>query len=646
MPPLVALGRSAGRPPQSVVLLGVRPPEHRLSHGRAGTARRVDPSRGGRGRADRDPARRAGLPGAAGWPARSWPSPGCSTRSRRSRCSRCWAVPGPAFSTVLIGLVLYALLAIVRNALTGLRQVPAEVREAAQGMGYGRLGLLWRVELPLALPGILTGLRSRQCPRWPWSRWRVVGFGGFGNMILTGFNTNFYKPQIMTGTLGCLGLALIFDLVAGRRSAGWRCRGPAGGRRDHEHWRQAFVWLNDPLNWTNPDGILARTAEHLQISAVGGAAWPASWRGRWASGSGHLGAAASLIVAVANLTRAVPTVALLTIFPLTVIGFGYPPIVLALAIFALPPLLANAYLGVREVDPEVRDAARGMGMSGPADDVPGRAAAGGAVPGQRVPDGGGAGGGDGDPGRVRQRRRARHDHQPGLRARHRAGGDQVIAGGLVVIVLCLALDGAAGARRAPVTPRHLRRRRRAACASAADRHFRHDSADRRGRNQTPRWRCNQTCNGCRELSGCEHRTARLSGGAGWVSCPSDTRPTALALREGRAGTRKAGRRDVCAYTSSHHDHTRGRTARHGVRPRRLRRERLLGHRRPRRPAASRRRAAPRSRATQLVLLTDDKNLQNSDNIIAVANARRGHAGAARPPWTRWPPRSTSPSCWR
>src|SRR5581483_11923530 len=69
-------------------------------------------------------------------------------------------------------------------------------------------------------------------------------------------------------------------------------------------------------------------------------------------------------VSLANITRAIPVVALLTIFPLTFIGFGYPAIVLALAIFAIPPLLANAYLGIREVDPEARDAARGMGLSG------------------------------------------------------------------------------------------------------------------------------------------------------------------------------------------------------------------------------------------------------------------------------------------
>src|SRR5918997_4328234 len=59
-------------------------------------------------------------------------------------------------ASVLIALVLYALLLIVRNSLAGLNQVPPEARDAAQGMGYGRWGRLLRIDLPLALPGIIT----------------------------------------------------------------------------------------------------------------------------------------------------------------------------------------------------------------------------------------------------------------------------------------------------------------------------------------------------------------------------------------------------------------------------------------------------------------------------------------------------------
>ncbi len=121
---------------------------------------------------------------------------------------------GLTFTTVLVGLVLYALLAVIRNAVTGLRQVPADVLDAARGMGYGRTALLWRIELPLALPGILTGVRIATVSTVALvTVGYVASYGGFGNLILTGFNNNFYKPQIMAGTLGCIGLALILDVM-------------------------------------------------------------------------------------------------------------------------------------------------------------------------------------------------------------------------------------------------------------------------------------------------------------------------------------------------------------------------------------------------------------------------------------------------
>ncbi|SCF35075.1 ABC transporter permease [Micromonospora mirobrigensis] len=126
---------------------------------------------------------------------------------------------------------------------------------------------------------------------------------------------------------------------------------------------QAVVWLNDPLNWTNPGGVLDRLGEHLSISVAAVllgclVAWPL---GLWL---GHTGRGGGMVVLVSNVTLAIPTLALLTILPLTFLGFGRPAVVVALAVFAVPPLLANAYTGVRQVDPEARDAARGMGLSG------------------------------------------------------------------------------------------------------------------------------------------------------------------------------------------------------------------------------------------------------------------------------------------
>jgi osmoprotectant transport system permease protein len=130
---------------------------------------------------------------------------------------------------VLSALVMYALLLIVRNSLTGLQQVPPEVRDAARGMGYGRFARLLRIELPLALPGILTGLRLATVSTVALTTVGVlIGHGGLGELILSGFRNNFYKAQITTGTVLSVALALALDLVlagVGRMITPWSRRG-------------------------------------------------------------------------------------------------------------------------------------------------------------------------------------------------------------------------------------------------------------------------------------------------------------------------------------------------------------------------------------------------------------------------------------
>jgi osmoprotectant transport system permease protein len=129
--------------------------------------------------------------------------------------------------TVLIGLVLYALLMIVRNTLAGLRQVPDDVREAAQGMGYGRFASLLRIELPLALPGIMTGLRLATVSTVALTTVGVlVGHGGLGQLISAGFHAN-YRAEVATATVVTVLLALVLDLVlaiVGRLLTPWSRR--------------------------------------------------------------------------------------------------------------------------------------------------------------------------------------------------------------------------------------------------------------------------------------------------------------------------------------------------------------------------------------------------------------------------------------
>jgi osmoprotectant transport system permease protein len=125
---------------------------------------------------------------------------------------------------------------------------------------------------------------------------------------------------------------------------------------------EAFRWLNDPLNWTGRRGVVELATAHLLVSAaaVGLALLVALPAGLWL---GHRRRGATVGVVVANTTRALPTLALLTL--LAASGwFGNTATALACAVFAVPPILANAVTGVGGVDGDVRDAARGIGMSG------------------------------------------------------------------------------------------------------------------------------------------------------------------------------------------------------------------------------------------------------------------------------------------
>ena len=124
----------------------------------------------------------------------------------------------------------------------------------------------------------------------------------------------------------------------------------------------AITWLNDPLNWKGPQGVPHLTWEHLQISgaAVLLAAVVAM---PLAMLLGHSGRGGGLTVVLTNVSRAIPTLALLTIFSATAIGFGDRATIIALAVFSIPPLLTNTYVGIRGVDRDVVEAARGMGLS-------------------------------------------------------------------------------------------------------------------------------------------------------------------------------------------------------------------------------------------------------------------------------------------
>ncbi|MFF2462922.1 ABC transporter permease [Streptomyces mirabilis] len=126
----------------------------------------------------------------------------------------------------------------------------------------------------------------------------------------------------------------------------------------------AWDWLSDPVHWSGDDGVWHRLAQHLVLTVVCLViscliALPV------ALVLGHLGRGGALAVNISNIGRAVPTFAVLVLLLLTPLGkWGEGPTVVALVLFAVPPLLTNAYVGMREVDRSVVSSARGMGMTG------------------------------------------------------------------------------------------------------------------------------------------------------------------------------------------------------------------------------------------------------------------------------------------
>jgi osmoprotectant transport system permease protein len=115
--------------------------------------------------------------------------------------------------TAIIGLALYSLTILVRNVIEGLRSVPEEVREAAKGTGYGPTRLLFTIELPLAVPVIMAGLRVAVVSTVALATvGAIVSYGGLGNMLLEGFRQDF-KAQILAASLLCVALAVAFDVV-------------------------------------------------------------------------------------------------------------------------------------------------------------------------------------------------------------------------------------------------------------------------------------------------------------------------------------------------------------------------------------------------------------------------------------------------
>ena len=115
----------------------------------------------------------------------------------------------------ILGLAIYALGVVIRNTVAGLRGVPSPVLEAARGMGLSRRQVLYRVELPLAVPAILTGIRLATIETVAIATIAVfVAGGGLGELILNnGIERNLFVTPIVAGTVIAVCMALTLDLL-------------------------------------------------------------------------------------------------------------------------------------------------------------------------------------------------------------------------------------------------------------------------------------------------------------------------------------------------------------------------------------------------------------------------------------------------
>jgi osmoprotectant transport system permease protein len=123
---------------------------------------------------------------------------------------------------------------------------------------------------------------------------------------------------------------------------------------------EVVAWFTDPSNWTGTAGILNRTVEHVVLSLISiiAAILIAVPAGLFI---GHTGRGAFITVTTANLGRSIPSYALLIIF-VTWFGIGFAAAFPALVVLALPPILIATYVGLREVDRDIVEAGRAMGM--------------------------------------------------------------------------------------------------------------------------------------------------------------------------------------------------------------------------------------------------------------------------------------------
>ena len=271
--------------------------------------------------------------------------------------------------TAIIALTAYTLQIIYRNVLAGLANVPHGVTDAARGMGLTDRQLLWRIELPLAVPEIIAGLRIATVSTVALATLAV--FAGGGDDRDRDGNGLRRDPAADTATHD--------TLAASRMTAATQVPlaflGQFGNAFDFiAHGKEAAT---GGVHVGGPDQVLDLTLTHLEVTGLAmllalvvalpvGLLLGHYGRGELPAGVGGSARAgpdlAIIAVGIGNAGRAVPELAIIALTA-AAIGVGLVNVTFALAVLAIPPILTNTFVAIRQVDRRAVESARAMGMT-------------------------------------------------------------------------------------------------------------------------------------------------------------------------------------------------------------------------------------------------------------------------------------------
>jgi osmoprotectant transport system substrate-binding protein/osmoprotectant transport system permease protein len=303
----------------------------------------------------------------------------------------------------VVAAVVYSLFPVVLNTYTGIMQVDPKLKDAARGMGMTGLQILWWVELPLALPVILAGVRTGAIYAIGLTTLAaLVGAGGLGTYITAGMSRGDgglillgVVPILVIALLLFLGLSGLARLARARSDLGLRLGGGLlallalyGVAVPLAEWAGTPAAASAPAE--SDAGSVAANPTLWQTWAGEDTFWQQAWIFLSLTLRG-LGLALLLgiplgilltrrrrlaepLISVLGLIQTVPSLALLglcvSLSGLVVAGLVIPPLfgpraaLIATVVYSLFPVVLNTYTGIAQVDPKLKDAARGMGMTG------------------------------------------------------------------------------------------------------------------------------------------------------------------------------------------------------------------------------------------------------------------------------------------